>query len=205
MNLSELVMKYSDVKNKPILYDKDLNLPKPYLGYATFGRDYSEDILNEFIKRYIITDSKFINLIGSTNRARSSIHIRLTDYIDNNYKFDFYYYLKCCFDNIPRDITDIDVYSDDINTAKELYDDILHTRFSCVNYIKNDTVTDLYLLSMYKYKILWNSTFSYWSGYISNVIYNYDNLILVPNFHFKLLLKGLAWHLNPKWSIIKVV
>ena len=59
---------------------------------------------------------------------------------------------------------------------------MLSKRFKKIKYITCGTIIDDFAeLSHYKYKIIWNSTFSYWSSFISDIIYNHTGIIACPS------------------------
>lgn len=51
--------------------------------------------------------------------------------------------------------------------------------------------------------VLANSTFSYWAGFLSNVLHgdNYTEVI-APRFHRRDINGGKAWHLDRRWTVI---
>lgn len=176
--------------------------------FAGFNIDFTEDQLNAFIKNIFLKSKAFENI--KLIEDRLSINIRGGDYLNeqnlNNYKFNFEKYLNIALEYFKnKKIDKLDVYSDDFNYAKK-FDDIFKKFNFNVTYNENTgMISDFVALSSYRHKILWNSTFSYWTGYISNVLFNGENYqdIFVPEYHVSWVNGGKAWQLNPKWNIVK--
>jgi hypothetical protein len=78
--------------------------------------------------------------------------------------------------------------------------------FNNVEYVTgNDIHEDLLLMSKFKNKILLNTTFSAWSGFIGDVLYEKHN-VFVPSYldKFDKICNKFARYANPKWNIINV-
>lgn len=50
--------------------------------------------------------------------------------------------------------------------------------------------------------VLANSTFSYWGGYLSTVLYQRPEQVVAPWFHRRDHHGGAAWQLDPRWSVV---
>ena len=96
------------------------------------------------------------------------------------------------------------VFSDDISLCKREYDALLKENFDEVEYHEtNSLLQDFVDLSMFKDKILWNSTFSYWTGFISDVIYEDKGTIVVPDTFMRDV--PASSRINPRWTMIETV
>jgi hypothetical protein len=52
--------------------------------------------------------------------------------------------------------------------------------------------------------VLANSTFSYWGAYVSNVLHGDNHAqVWAPWFHRRDIREGRAWHLDPRWSVVR--
>ncbi len=52
--------------------------------------------------------------------------------------------------------------------------------------------------------VLANSTFSYWSAHVSNVLHGDNHAqVWAPWFHRRDIDGGRAWHLDPRWSVVR--
>ena len=133
-----------------------------------------------------------------------AIHIRNGDYIDdkNIDVFDRIKYMQKCFSCISHKIKNLVVFSDDNTLNKQLYNNLFKQYFVSVTYIENKfDYQDFVAFSAFKYKILWNSTFSYWAAFIGNVLYKntYNKIYAPAKFN---LYSPLGDHCNPLWNII---
>jgi len=96
------------------------------------------------------------------------------------------------------------VFSDDIVECRNRYDNIFRERFSNITYETQQSGTEaLVRLSVFRNKILWNSTFSYWAAFIGNVLNcnSYENVLAPSRFNTN---EPMCNHLNPLWRIIYV-
>lgn len=192
------IVKDDEIEFIPERYDKET--------FAEFGVDYTEEQLNLFIKDIFLKNDCFKrNLITD----RLSVNIRGGDYLTNIHKklfsFNFEEYLNKSLTYFKNNgLIELDVYSDDFEYAQK-FDSIFKKFNFNVHYMSDSSpVNDFISLSIYKNKIIWNSTFSYWTAYISNVLYNGTNYknIFAPKFHVIHKNNTMSWHLNPKWNII---
>lgn len=175
-----------------------------------FNIDFTEDELNEFIYTTIFQSEKFAQYKQFRDKILSenavALHIRNGDYLIlsqfNCFNRQTYLIKTLQYANANFSNEKIYVFSDDNTTNRQLYDSILKKNFKTIEYIDNNTqLDDLMMLSQFKYKILWNSTFSYWSAFISNCIYmNNFRSILVPSAF--LFPEQHKIRCNPKWTII---
>lgn len=129
------------------------------------------DILRKEIK---LTCSEKLNSLKesilSTNSV--SVHVRLTDYLTlttngMGHVCNEEYYKEA----IPLMLSKIDnpvlyIFSDDIELAKQMLSDFNNLD---IHYIKpNDTIDDMYLMSLCKHHILANSSYSWWASFLSD-------------------------------------
>lgn len=196
----------------------DLNIHKYCVDSSFFNRkkqrlngyyqnsliDFNYDILMNFIDETISKSGIFKEKTPIDNKI--GLHIRCGDFLGKKvgsyYFIDRDIYLNNSCSELCNCSDTIDVFSDNITYCKSHYSDILYKYFRNINFISNSIVDDLISMSFYKYKILWNSTFSYWSGYISDYIFRNDkqNIILVPDFQTSLCNDGRPISLLYNWK-----
>jgi hypothetical protein len=141
--------------------------------------DYRDIIINDWLKfnESVIFDSK--DILDKYNVDEYCyIHLRGTDYKTiPQYYLPISYYLNSIdhIKNIKPDIKFL-VITDDIEESMRLFPE-----FEIIN---NSTDIDFYLLSKSKYKIIPNSSFSWWASWLSqntkitiapNNWFNYNN------------------------------
>lgn len=136
-----------------------------------------------------------------------AINIRNGDFLDPRICdlhdcFDRTDYLKRSIsDDSIFELSKATIFSDDLGLCRKLYDHLLHERFAVVEYDEGgDVLGQFRRLTMYKNKIIWNSTFSFWSSFISDVIHNYSGITIVPSKFTKD--EFIQSRANPRWTIV---
>ena len=140
-----------------------------------------------------------------------SIHIRNTDYLNNHYVFfDRKLYFQKCIDELSKTKlpSTVYVFSDDMDESIKSYDVFLKSYFKDIVYVNgNDELTDLLMMSKFKTRILINSTYSYWAGFIGTT-YIPDSYLttFVPSYfdNNDKMNNLLGIHVNPLWRLIDV-
>lgn len=122
------------------------------------------------------------------NMKSVALHVRNGDYLNiKKYLcFDRIQYIKSAICHIPDIVDTIEVYSDDINATMMQFDNILKDRFMNVYYHPSDPelpLADFCEMSTYRNKIMWNSTFSWWTGFIANRMFS-DGIFICPSTFF---------------------
>lgn len=175
----------------------------------TIGYDFKLSDMHDFIEKKILKSVTFKNNNEIKNDNQISLHVRCSDYLDakkNNFHdcFDREVYLNKALSTIDCSINEITVFSDDIELVRTKYGKKLSERFDVIEYAdKGNAEDDLIRMSLFKNKILWNSTYSYWSAFIGDVIYkNNEHNVLVPN-KFSSIENSMS-RINPKWTVIEV-
>ncbi len=164
------ISKYYKANEKPT---KLLQLNKYY---QNIELDFSEQDIRNFINETILQSQFFKNKTIMYDVDNSvAIHIRNGDYLNLPYHncFDRIEYICNALKRLPKNITNLVIYSDNNDINKKLYDSLFQETGLNIHYNNSiDPLNDLKDLSFYKTKILWNSTFSYWSAFISDCRYN---------------------------------
>lgn len=99
----------------------------------------------------------------------------------------------------------IDVFTDDKEYVESKFLGILKERSENTRIVQQvNPAVDLVRSALYRTKIIWNSTFAYWSAYINNAYFkeNQKNII-VPRSFAKECGDGKSFHLNPRWTILE--
>lgn len=175
--------------------------------------DFSDNDIQEFISKTVFNCEKFINFKNEKLKYLQEscvIHVRNGDYLeyDEFGCFDRKDYLKTCLDYINCDITPhkadrVVVVSDDSSKNKVEYSEILESKFKEIEYVSSDDLlTDMFTIALGKYKIIWNSTFSYWGAFIGNTLLNDRHLTFAPSVFTKH--NPTSDHCLKGWNIMKV-
>lgn len=164
---------------------------------------FFENIKNEIKKQFTVKDKfkkQFLKKYGSLYKKKKTIaiHIRLTDYIDQNYNLPFIYYLNCL--NKIGHTYDYNIFfvSDDVNAVRNFFGIKENYYFE-----HNNEILDFQILQNADILIISNSSFSWWAAYLNNkqnkIVYapknwlNYNGEKEFPN--------GI---MTSKWNWIKV-
>lgn len=171
--------------------------------FQEFGVCYDENILNSFIRDTILKSEVIKNTIPQN---RISVQIRGGDYItaSQGFQFNSHKFLTDAL-ALVNDNIGIDVFTDDKKYVEDQLIDVLLRKNNDVRLIEcTDPATDLVKSTLYRMKIIWNSTYAYWSAYVSNAFFgnNHKNII-APRSFAKNVSDGRSFHLNPRWTILE--
>ena len=166
--------------------------------HQIINKDFDICQLEEFIKCTFLSTNLFNDLTDDT----IGIHIRFGDYVQSKISncFDKKQYIIKSLNKF--NLNKIHVFSDDISMCKDLLYSMNLPHVITFSDNKIDTL-DFIQFSCFKYKILWNSTFSYWSAFIGNVLFNnsYNCVCSPAKFTSN---EPLNDHNNPLWNNIIV-
>ncbi len=179
------------------------------------GRDFSMSDAHSFIERFVIKSKAVKDALEwslSVDQSKScAIHVRRGDYLsESNKKFSVFdrgeYLRLACERVLARGVSHAYVFSDDTEGCRRDHGKFLSDNFEAVFYPSvSDPVEDLCRLATFRNKILWNSTFSYWSAFIGNVIHrDSEGLVVSPDRQFTG--ENPEWRReDPKWDIVDTV
>ncbi len=176
--------KKSDEKFDPSFFD----ITDGYTVQGTFQsekyfKDNRENILKWYTprKKYKDKIEQINHEITAPVDKRCCIHIRRSDYHDMEEKDDGLgwilpiAYYKEALKQLPKDLFYI-IISDSPEFAEQVFIDLPNKFVSR----ENPAVVDLFLLTLCKYNILANSTFSWWGGWLNN---NTEKVVIAPKFN----------------------
>ena len=186
----------------------DERLHPPASFFQHFGVDFSTTQLADFIRRYLLPD---LPHPPSDPRALT-VNVRRGDYYSvphfrSSYGIDIQAYLRASLarqQEVGGDATTIRVVSDDPGWCQDhlrwLEDHAETVTFAppggspLANFVEVASAERL---------ILANSTFSYWGGYVSNVLHPGNRAgVVVPHVHAWPTNGGVAWQHDPGWSVV---
>lgn len=162
-----------------------------------FGKDFSLQDVEEFARETFVKTGLFAKRPDDT----VAVHVRNGDYVGSRYSncYDRPAYLKSALGRFPE-CGVIKVFSDDIPLCKDLVEPLAHGRR--VEYSGNSSdYEDFIELAGFRNKVLSNSTFSYWSAFVGNVIWPDSYGSVCAPAKFAAFAPRLS-HVNPQWTCI---
>lgn len=169
------------------------------LMHQQWGVDYSTKDLADFVTRFIMPS------IESRITQKRVLNVRRGDYYTTYkhfYSFDIKSYVVAALERTDPNL-DLLVVSDDVEWCIHSLSDVLpeHTTYSRGDAWENfnDVSNAIQLIGT-------NSTFSYWGGYIGDVL-NEDHpnrKVVMPWFHSRSANNGAAYQLDEKWDTLSM-
>jgi len=164
-----------------------------------FGEEFSREGLQSFIRDAIVpriprddSDTVVVNVRRGDYYAQ--------DHLRERYAFDQVGYLQEALGLIGP-ATRVRLVSDDPEWCEQNLDALLHEHAEEVVYEPRGAVGNFLAVSSARRLIGTNSTFSYWGGYIADVLHD-DARIVMPRFHARMEHATDAHQLDPSWVII---
>lgn len=187
---NDCVLLYED-DNCPSIFDSyQFSENCNYLIDGYFENTYYLQSIRERMKEIVNFPSanikkQYLNILNKSQNV-VSIHIRRGDYIKESFsnKYPRYYYALCDESYYRKAIQSISehlqnpiflCFSDDFEYVRKTYSDVENIVF--VQGQKD--FEDLYLMTLCKFHILANSTFSFWGAYLSD-----DAITIAPKTHY---------------------
>lgn len=176
-----------------------------------FGTDFSREQLHGFIGEYLIGSA----LLGARRTAEPRVlvvNVRRGDYYSDLalrgfYGFDIQGYIETALPLAAASRGPIDtvrVVSDDVEWCQVKLDRIIRGYSGEIDYCPaTDSPQENFRRVANASRIVGtNSTFTYWAGYVSNVLHGSDSQVVMPDFHARHLNGGRAYQLDPEWDIV---
>ena len=129
-------------------------------------------------------------------------------HLRGTYSFDIAEYVDVALSTAKRDRGEhmqIQVVSDDLTWCRTKLHRLLKCHARKVTYLTElATPQDHFRCVATSHRIIGtNSTFSYWAGYLSNVMFGQSSQVVMPRFHARLADGFHAYQLDPSWTIIE--
>lgn len=182
--------------------------PQPPEYYQRFGSDYSRSLLHDFVRGMLLGSPLLAGVDDGVQDAGVVVNVRRGDYTLpghwRNFGFDLEPYLTEALRRAAerRAIPGILVVSDDPPWCRENIDHRLR-QFAPTRYADHSIPReDFRAICGARTLVCANSTFSYWGGYVSNVLR--DSHVIAPDFHARLVNGGVAYQLDPTWDVVPV-
>ncbi|MDQ0922286.1 hypothetical protein QF038_000794 [Pseudarthrobacter sp. W1I19] len=177
--------------------------------FQAFGTEYTRTELREFITTFLVPHLEpEVQAPGTV-----VVNIRRGDYYSvphfrKAYGFNIAGYLEAALEvaKEAEDIPKATVVSDDPAWCRSNLDAILTEHAGTVEYVPKTAgpLENFRAVSTTRRLIGTNSTFSYWGGYIADVVHS-DAQIVMPEFHARWQHDPSAYQLDPNWDIIRAL
>lgn len=168
---------------QPEIFDLENAYISGYWQCEKYFKDIRSYILNAFDFEVAMRNASIFELCEKIKTMNAvSLHIRRSDYLNEaNYKIYGDICTKQYYENaisyIRKRIKEphFFVFSDDIEWCKK--NSLLNEKMTFVDSSGWDNVTDMYLMTLCKYHIIANSSFSWWGAWLG---VNEDKLVIAP-------------------------
>lgn len=174
--------------------------------FQRFAVDFTRPALDAFVREVVLTAS-FNKAMSNLDPSAVTVSVRRGDYYSNaqirrSFGLETKAFLKDAvqFTDSQSPISSFRVISDDTAWCRA------NLTWLCelapVDFPDGSPLEDLAGLASAKRLILSNSTFAYWGAYISGVVHQGESSVVAPNLHAKHVNDGLAWQLDPMWTVL---
>ncbi|TWE11991.1 alpha-1,2-fucosyltransferase [Rudaeicoccus suwonensis] len=175
--------------------------------FGRFGTDFAKTQLHDFCRDYLMTTT------APSTTDRLVINVRRGDYYTDpaargHYAIDTEAFLRTALHHAQEQepVHGIHVVSDGIEWCEERLQwlrDIAPLTFSR----STDTPADnLWTVAGARRILIMNSTFSYWAGYLHDVVHpGGESQVWAPRFFSRSQADHASWSLDPDWSIVESI
>lgn len=183
---------YAEEKRQSSVSDFSKYYNNTYLdGYwqsELYFKNIRQELLKEFVIKKDIPENCNVAIQKITNSNSVSIHIRRGDYVSNSSASTIYHSLELDYYYNALDLissrkggVSIFVFSDDVKWVKENFKPLQDYMLIDFNTGEN-SVFDMYLMSLCKHNIIANSSFSWWGAWLNQ---NQDKMVIAPKKWYK--------------------
>jgi hypothetical protein len=180
--------------------------------HQAFGTDFTRDELERFVSDYLLDSPLLGDVAPSGQDGPLTVNVRRGDYYNvarfrGMYSFDVAEYVRAAVaESIRSDGPAglLRVVSDDPAWCR-LKLPFLAEHADRVEHLDAGQPHEHFrALAGSRRLVLTNSTFSYWGAHVSNVVHGDNHAqVRAPWFHRRDIDGGRAWHLDPRWSVVR--
>lgn len=182
--------------NPALLHKQNCNF-EGYWQYLDYYRDIMPTLQKEFTLRDGVKTKAYnvlaAELIGAVN---TSVHVRRGDYLTHKGKFKDLQ-LRYYIDALAQTEGHIYIFSDDLDWCRGRFDQNYYER--AITFIDLDDYLCIALMSLCKYNVVTNSTFSWWAAMLNTRV---DKHVICP-MHWLGERDGQALHYPDNWVKIE--
>lgn len=189
----------------------------PPLFFQQFGKDFSGEELNEFVREVLLTSAALGRGMDAhaalADADTVTIHVRRGDYFsDDRYRprfaMDIDHYLPGAvrLARAQGPISRFVVVSDDPQWCAEnlawLTEGVASVEIAEGAGSATGVLEDFSRLCAAQRLILSNSSFGYWGAFVSGVAHGQAAAVIAPAFGVRGLNDAHAWQLDPRWQVV---
>ncbi len=175
--------------------------------YGRFGKDFSEEQLQSFVRRRLLV------AFDPVDDDRLVVNIRRGDYYADHtvrgyFGFDVEAYLRVAIARVieQRPVDSVHVVSDGLDWCRARLGWVGTEMGLPLSFASGSegAAKDLVTVATARRLLITNSTFSYWGGYVHDVLYpDHHADVWAPRFFSRWQDDRSAWQLDPRWSIVE--
>lgn len=178
--------------------------------FSEFGIDFTREELHLFVREFMV-GTDLVPGAASAEAGSVTLNVRRGDYYSKphfrgTYGFDIPAYVEVALEQASarEPIKRVLVVSDGQDWCRIKLDPILRVHVATVDYApESHTPQDNFRTVATSRRLIGtNSSFSYWGGYVGDVLYGSDSQIVMPRFHARLRDDPSAYQLDPAWEIV---
>ena len=200
-SLAELTVRRDEVRRS------DVRRSAVSESYGRLGEDFDQEHLHDFVRRRLLCTFK------SVDDDRVVVNVRRGDYYaDHNvrgyFAFDVDAYLQVALPRVvdQRPVSEVHVVSDGLDWCRARLGWV-ETRLGLPLTFATGSggpAADFETAATARRLVATNSTFSYWAGYVHDVLYPGSQAdVWAPRFFSRWQDDYSAWQLDPRWSIVE--
>lgn len=183
--------------------------------FQRFGTDFTSSDLSSFVSERILSSRSFRGVLAEANSETPDtslvINVRRGDYYSKLQNRAIYGFNIASF--VDEAVSRLTAFGCPMDQIHVVSDDplwcqsrlgFLYRRCSSLSFSGGDSaLRDFAVLANARWRVLANSSFSYWSAYVGDRLDDNRHCVTVaPSFFDRSVNNGQAWQLDPDWSVI---
>lgn len=175
--------------------------------YGRFGEDFSKEHLHDFVRRHLV------GAFSPVADDRVVVNVRRGDFYSDHtvrgyFGFDVEAYLRVALPQVvaQRPVSSVHVVSDGLDWCRARLGWVESELGVPVTFATGSegAAADLATVATARRLVMTNSTFTYWGGYVHDVLYpGHEEDVWAPRFFSRWQDDRSAWQLNPGWSVVE--
>lgn len=179
--------------------------------FSEFGTDFTREELQRFVREFLL-GTPLLPRSGPADPGSVTLNVRRGDYYSQphfrgTYGFDIPAYVEIALARAAarEPVERVLVVSDGLDWCRLKLDPLLRAHVTRVDYVsESDTPQENFRTVATSRRVIGtNSTFSYWAGYVADVLHGPRAHVVMPRFHARLREDPGAYQLDPAWDVVE--